>query len=113
MRMNTVPYAPLFSTITRKPIQGYYCMVAFNKLYQLKKQVECISDTEELYALAASDGERTAILISNLTDKDQELKIEGVDLTNARFSAIDDVRLLSWAPNANVIPKESVMLIEI
>ena len=37
--------------------------------------------TDELYTLVASDGERHAMLISNLTGKKQELNITGVDLS--------------------------------
>ena len=112
MRINTAPYATLFDVLRKKPIHGYYSMVAFNTLYKLKNQVELTSDTEDLYAVAASDGKRNALMISNLTGETQKLTLEGVDLENARVSVIDDKRLLSWAPNANEIENNAVMLIE-
>lgn len=112
MRNWNAPFCPLFHPITQKPIHGYYSMVAFNQLYQLGNQVETQCDTEELYVLAASNGKQNRLLISNLTGKDQKLELNGVDLTDARFYVIDQERLLSWAPNADIVEKNMVLLIE-
>lgn len=112
MRINTAPYCPLFDIKTKKPIHGYYAFVAFNELYKLGTQVECVCDTDELYVLAASDGKKNAMLISNLTEEEQNLEFEGVDFTDARFYTIDDERLLSWSPNAEKIGNNSVILIQ-
>jgi hypothetical protein len=112
MRNWNAPFCPLFHPITQKPIHGYYSMVAFNQLYQLGNQVETQCDTEELYVLAASNGKQNRLLISNLTGKDQKLELNGVDLTAARFYVIDQERLLSWAPNADIVEKNMVLLIE-
>ncbi len=112
MRTNAAPYCPLFDIKTHKPIHGYYALVAFNELYKLKNQVECESDTEELYVLAASDGKKSAMLISNLTEEMQELEIEGADLEKANYYIIDDQRLLSWAPNACKLEPNDVVLIK-
>ncbi|MBQ7321624.1 MAG: hypothetical protein IJW99_05970 [Clostridia bacterium] len=112
MRISDAPYCPLFNPITQKPIQGYYSLVAFNTLYRLGTQVKTDCDTEELYVLAASDGKRHAMMISNLTGTAQELTIEGADLSDARFYVIDNERLLSWAPNAKALNNNSVLLIE-
>ena len=43
---------------------------------------------------------------------DQTLTLEGVDLAYAHISIIDDRHLLSWAPNASAVKKNTVMLIE-
>ena len=96
----------------QKLSQAYYDMVAFNTLYKLRDQVEASSDTEKLHVLAASNGKKSALLISNLTAETQNLTIDGVDLENARISVIDDKRLLSWAHNADEIESNAVMLIE-
>ena len=112
MRTANAPYCPLFNPITHKPIHGYYSMVAFNTLYQLGTQVHTECDTEELYVLAATDGERHAMLISNLTGEKQELCIEGADLSNAKYHVIDNERMLSWSPAVNCIDKNTVLLIE-
>lgn len=111
MRLASGNYGPFFDP-KQKPSQAYYDMVAFNVLYKLGTQVEAVSDTEKLYVLSASDGKKNALLISNLTETVQNLEFEGVSLENARISVIDDKRLLSWAPNANEIEPNEVMLIE-
>jgi len=112
MRSNTAPYCPLFDIKTHKPIHAYYSLVAFNQLYRLGMQVCCECSDERMYVLAASDGKRNAVMISNLTGSAKRLEIEGVDLASARYYVIDQERLLSWCPNADVIANNSVMLIE-
>ncbi len=112
MRTVNAPYCPLFNPITHKPIHGYYSLVAFNALYKLGKQVSLSCDTEELYALAATNGDHHALLISNLTGKKQPLIIEGADLSSARYHAIDNERLLSWSFAVSEIENNSVLLIE-
>lgn len=112
MRTTNAPYCPLFDIRTHKPIHGYYSMVAFNTLYQLGTQVQTVCDTDRLYVLAASNGKRNAVMAANLTGETQPLTFEGVDLVNARYYVLDQERLLSWAPNANEIENNAVMLIE-
>ena len=112
MRTDLTPYCPLFNTATHKPIHGYYSMVAFDTLYRLGTQVESVCDTEHLHVLAASDGTNHALLISNLTEQTQNLHIEGVDRSRARYHVIDQERLLSWSPSVNKIEKNEVLLIE-
>jgi hypothetical protein len=112
MRILMAPYCPLFSPITRKPIHGYYSMVAFNHLYRLGEQVELTCDTDALYAVAATNGSRHALVISNLTGETQKLNFEGIDLTDARWHVIDQERLLSWSPALTEIPNNTVVLIE-
>lgn len=112
MRTNTAPYCPLFDIRTHKPIHAYYSLVAFNQLYKLEKQVETVSDTKYLYALAASNGKKHALMIVNVTGAKQELVIEGADLSDARVSVLDQDRLLSWSPAVREIPNNTVLLIE-
>ena len=112
MRTTNAPYCPLFDIRTHKPIHAYYSMVAFNTLYQLGTQVEAVSDNERVYAVAASDGEHHALMISNLSGTTQELNIEGVDLSKAKYHVIDQERLLSWSPAVTSIENNMVMLIE-
>jgi hypothetical protein len=52
------------------------------------------------------------MMIVNLTGRPQELCIDGADLSDARFYAIDDQRLLSWTANAREIGTDTVLLIE-
>ena len=111
MKLTCSLYGSFFD-YKQKPAQAYYDMVAFNTLYKLGNQVEATSDAEKLHVLAASNGKKSALLISNLTEATQKLEIEGVDLESARISIIDDKRLLSWAPDAKEIEPNAVMLIE-
>ncbi len=112
MRISHPDYSAFFDVKTKLPHQTYYTFVAFNTLYKLGQQVECIGDTEGLYAVAATNGQKHALMISNISGANHTLEIEGVDLSGARFSYIDDRRMLSWAPNANELKNNSVVLIE-
>ena len=112
MRTNTAPYCPLFDICTHKPIHAYYSLVAFHQLYKLGTQVEVKGDTKYLYAVAATNGTKNALMISNVSGEKQTLQIEGVDLSGARYYVIDQERLLSWAPHANEIENNTVVLIE-
>jgi hypothetical protein len=112
MRIKSPWYAPFFDCKTCRPHHGYYAAVAFNTLYKLGTEVASDSDTEGLYVLAASNGTKNAMMVVNLTEKTQSLAFEGVDLADARISVIDDLRLLSWAPHAKEIEKNTVYLIE-
>ena len=105
-------YAPLFNSMTDKPTYAYYAMVAFNHLYRLGDQVKLTSDTEGIYAVAATDGKKKAIMVANLTGESQPLEIVGADLSDARFYIMDDGRLLSWAANADTVEPNAVVLIE-
>jgi len=87
-------------------------MVAFNILYQLGMQVECVVDNDRLYAVAASDGTHHALVLSNLTGEEQELSMEGVDLTHAKYHVIDQERLLSWSAPVSFIENNQVLLVE-
>ena len=112
MKTSHAPYCPLFHPITHKPIHGYYAMVAFNALYKLGTQVKTECDNPRLYAVGASDGEHHALMLANLTGEKQTLTLEGADLSRARYYVLDEERLLSWAPNAKEIDKNTVLLIE-
>ena len=112
MRTNTSPYCPLFDIKTHKPIHAYYSLVAFNQLYKLGKQIETKCDVDRLYVLAASDGKRHALMLANLTGKTQPLCIDGINLENARFYTIGEPGTLAWAPNADAIENNAVVLIE-
>ena len=112
MRASNAPYCPLFDIRNHKPIHGYYALAAFNRLYRLGTQVETVSENDRLYAVAASNGTHHAIMLSNLTGETLELTLDGVDLSNARFYVLDQERLLSWAPHANLLNPNDVYLIE-
>ena len=111
MRTNNEPYCPLFDIKTHKPIHAYYALAAFNELYKLGTEVECFSGLDQLYALAASNGKKHAVLLSNLTGRPAELSFEGIGLEDARVYELGDSGNLAWVPNAGRIEQNGVMLI--
>ena len=111
-RMQGGTFSALFDGNIAKPFPTYYSLVGFNLLYKLGTQVELLNDTEGLYAVAASDGTRHAVMLANLSGTEQTLDFEGACLKNARIYVTDELRAMSWAPNADSIPNNSVMIIE-
>ena len=47
------------------PYPTYYALTAFNRLYELKNQVNVDLDSDEIYAVAARDGKRGCLVIAN------------------------------------------------
>ena len=107
-------YAGFFNPATYPvtPYQAYYTFAAFGFLYRLGTQVALEGEEDGVYAIAASNGKKGAIMISNISGDKKPLQIEGVDLSDARWSIIDDQRLLSWTPALKEIPNNSVVLVE-
>lgn len=112
MRTDTAPWCPLFDIKTHKPIHAYYSLLAFNRLYGLGNQMASTCDNNRLYTLAASDGNKTAILLANLTGASQSLEIDGVDLTNAKVYELGTKGELVSVDNADSIANNFVLLIE-
>ena len=105
-------YAALFDQNTLLPCHAYYSLAAFNALYQLGTQTKLECNTTGVYAVAATDGKKNAILISNISGATQSLNFEGADLDGARWHVIDQPRLLSWCPPQKEIGNNTVILIE-
>ena len=101
-------HCPDGMTLTR----AYYVFAAFSRLYKLKKQVKLECDTDGVYSVAASDGKRNALMISNISGKNHKLEISGVNLSDARWSVIDESRLLSWSVPLQEIKNNTVVLVE-
>lgn len=59
-------YAGFFDVATLEPSCVYYAFKAFGELYALEHEVECSCAEESVYALAAKNGERKAIILTNL-----------------------------------------------
>ena len=113
-RLEASAYGGFFAPLTQEPVCTYYSFVAFGRLYALGTQVQCevACDTDGLYAVAATNGKKNALMISNQTGEKQPLHIEGADLSDARVYAIDQRRLLSMAFDTNEIANDTVLLIE-
>jgi hypothetical protein len=111
-RLQGSVYAGFFNPLTLKPWHAYYAAAAFGELYKLGTQISLSCDTEGVYAVCATNGKKNALLISNVSGQKQDLNVSGVDLSDARFSVIDQYRLLSWSPKAISIDNNTVLLIE-
>lgn len=76
-------YSPLFNCLTNKPHLAYKSFIAFNELYKLGDQVSCEYERNGLYAIAASNGNKRAVLIANETETEYDLSIpacEGMEV---------------------------------
>ncbi len=67
----------MFNSMTKRPHPAYYSFIAFNELYSLRNEVEIDGTLDnDVYAVAASDGERGAIVITNISDKEIPLVLD-------------------------------------
>ena len=106
-------YGGLFDPMKSRPWFAYYSLAAFSRLYILKNQVSAICDTDGIYAVAATDGKKLTLVISNISGTDHPLTVDGVDLYDARFYVLDQERQLSWAPNVKEIENNAIIMIEV
>lgn len=104
-------YAPLFNYKTDNPSGTYYSLAAFNELYKLEDSVALDCDEEGVYAVCASSGGQSALMIANVSGRSVELQIEGADLENAKYLIINETRHLAWTPKPQKIENETVLLI--
>lgn len=76
------------------PLIGYHSFFAFGELYRMGEQVKLGCDCDKIYAIAATDGKKSGILISRFdTDSTDDMKlkldIKGID-GEAKHYVIDD-----------------------
>ena len=67
-------YSGLFDAQKRTPLCSYYPFIMFNELFKLKNQVEMTEDNNGIYSLAATDGDKKAILIANISESDVNIE---------------------------------------
>ena len=65
-RIGVDVFSGLFNPLTLGKFCTYYSFKAFGNLFALGVQTSCISNSGEIYAVAATDGSKKALLISNL-----------------------------------------------
>ena len=73
-RLTASAYGGFFAPLTYETTCTYQVFAAFGQLYGLKNQVKCCCN-QGLYALAATDGEKKAILIANPTESCQQVQL--------------------------------------
>ena len=77
--VNVGAYGGFYDVNTYEPGCVYYAFKAFGELYALKNQTECICEDKDVYAVSATDGEKKAVMISNVSDEDKNIKINLAD----------------------------------
>ena len=68
-RLGTSIYGGLFNPLTREPFPAYYAFQAFNELYRRGTQLRVSSDTDGVYAAAATNGAGACVVIANTLDR--------------------------------------------
>ena len=82
-------YNGLWNSDFMLPLKGYYAFDFFSSLYQLGTQTKLECDDKELYAIAATDGEKNALVVSYYTcDENATEKIFKVQLDRADDYAV-------------------------
>lgn len=82
-------YSGMFNPETRKPRPAYYSFIAFNELYELGEQAELSSEFKEgVYAVAARNEKRGALVIANTSGEDLPISItaDGAKLFECRIT---------------------------
>ena len=74
------------------PYRTYYSFMMFNTLYSLGNQVSCEMNAKGVFASAAVDGKKAAVVISNTTPipADITLEMAGFAATDVQFLRIDE-----------------------
>ncbi|MBQ8004574.1 MAG: hypothetical protein IJ299_05745 [Oscillospiraceae bacterium] len=109
-RIGQSVYGGLFNPLTYKPLPAYYGFWAFGEMYhELKMQSECTVDCDGVYAVAATDGNRNAVMVVNSTDHEisfktnllKEMSIYLIDENNLCTKA--DISVESFVLSGNQI----------
>jgi hypothetical protein len=85
-------------------------------LYKLKNQVRADSNDYSFLTVAARDGQDVAVVISNYSEEDKQVRIDGLEnLKDVSVYVIDENRTLELAEERletdGVFKKETIMLI--
>ncbi|MBQ3054792.1 MAG: hypothetical protein IJC88_01665 [Oscillospiraceae bacterium] len=105
----------IFDSYTLRPFKGYYPFRMFNTLYRLGNEVECVSDDETVYAVAAKNGEDRAVMVCYYTDDDTagEKTVDFVLGGEYRVELLDEENTcteLPWDGNTITMKRNSVLL---
>ena len=114
-RMGVSMYGGMFNPLTQLPFPTYYAFMAFNELYRLGTEVKYdLTDSGGIYALAAANGKRGAVMIANPTGSDVPLELN-FDGEIYECKIISEVRNLSPMGNAKptVIESGTTLLITV
>ena len=105
-------YAGFYDVATEEPSCVYYAFRAFGELYALENEVACSCNEKGVYALAASNGERNAIVVCN-TGEDARIETELPD--GFEVYLVDKEHLMektACSPQSFVLKKNTIALIK-
>ena len=77
-------------------LKGYYPFKMFNELYKLKNCVQVECDSDEIYACAAKDEKRAAVMLTHFSDDDStqpkevEIKLSNLSAAKAEIFLLDE-----------------------
>ena len=74
-RMMVSVYQGMFDGYKMGPRPLFYVFKAFGYMYQLGKQAECELNEKDVYAVAATDGNKKALMVTNVSDEDKEISV--------------------------------------
>ena len=74
-RIGASNYGGLFDPMQLKAVSTYYALAAFGELYALGTQMFCETEGEGIYAQAAADGDRKAVLLTNFSENEAEIAL--------------------------------------
>lgn len=86
----------LWDMYTYEELKGYYAFYTFANLYDLGTQVENISDDENIYVVAAKNGEGVGAVVTYYTENDNEnskyvtIDVNGYDMSKAKIYLTDE-----------------------
>ena len=111
-------YSGVYDANKRTVAPAYYAFVYYNELYKLGGCAAMTGDCAD--ALAAADGERGAVLLSNPTAEEQEIELSMSGLSGkaslhiTKADCTQDVRVLGSADKLQVVvPAQSAVLLTI
>ena len=111
-RMRAGAYGGMFNANTTEPYCTYYPFVCFGEMYALGKQAACDWEQEGLYATAATDGARKAVMIANISG--DAVTVQTNLEKDMRVYVIDAAHPYAWSPKQAeefVIDKDQVVFI--
>ncbi len=92
----------LWDMYTYEELKGYYPFYIFANLYEMGTQVENISDDENVYVVAAKNGEKVGAMITYYAENDNEnskivdIDVSGWDMSKANIYLTDEAN--SYTP---------------
>ena len=110
-------YNGLYNPITKEPYKAYYAVKAFDQLYRLENQAEVTGVPEGVSCVAAADGEKKAIAITNMGEQ-THISIETEDLDTFELYRLNETMSLEYdgkvdLPSELIVDKYETVLLKL